>query len=164
MAFAGNPRFSIRFQFVDEPKLWGGWTKQIMKDLGQVVANSTRDRIQKDSRDGFNKPLGVYKSNVGRNRKTKGRRGKPITLTDKGRMLKTWKPRNVQKTRVRITSLAKYAEGVNARYQWAWIDDKTMEALTERFNFHVESLMGGIDASPAKVKGKRVQQGQPVTL
>ena len=141
--FAGKPLFSVRFRIEGDPLVWRGWSKEIMLDLGRTVEQSVKDRVTKGSQDHRLQRLPNYKTNVGRNPATRGRKGKPIVLVDTGRMMRFWKAQRASKTRVRITSSKKErykADFTNAKYQWAFLDPNTMRRLTDRFHFWVDRI------------------------
>lgn len=182
--------FSVRFQFDGMKLVWAGWSKEIMKDLGQTVEAAVKNRVAQGANANM-QSMGVYKSNVGRNKKgTLGRRGKKIILRDrkskgqKGKMLAFWTTKRASKTRVRIqSSPATKAVGndTQRRYNWSGIDPHTYKILEDRVHYwvdfvtQVQAIQGEGAGGPIKpadhggfqatrTKGKRITTGQPVFL
>jgi hypothetical protein len=181
--------FSVRFKLDGMKLVWAGWSKEIMKDLGQTVEAAVKNRVAQGANANM-QSMGTYKTNVGRNKATKGRRGKKIILRDRkakgrrGKMLAFWTTKRASKTRVRImSSPATKAVGndTQRRYNWSGIDPHTHTILNDRVNYWVDFVtqvqaVQGKDAggpvNPAdhgdfqatRTKGKRIVTGQPVFL
>lgn len=158
--------FSLAINFSGaDLSLFRRWTKEATKSVATDIADGIKLRISKSLNvDGDH--FGYYKTNRGR--KAKNRLGKPIILYDTGRMLKTFRPRKVVRTRALITTLADYDRGVHSRYKWSWIDPETHRVMVEKVEYYINVIiLGNQWDNRREVWGDgvlRVSKGAPVAM